>query len=112
MKTIIAGGRDYTLTANNIIFLNALWVDLPITEVVDGGARGADRGGRDWAHSMAIMVRTFPADWNKYGKRAGYLRNIEMSKYAEVVVLFPGGAGTRSMFNEAQKRGLIIYDQR
>ena len=108
MKTIIAGGRDYFLTDDDIKFLNTL----NITEVVSGCARGADEGGINYALSNNIKLTRFPALWDKYGKSAGPIRNKEMAEYAEAVVLFPGGKGTNSMYNEARKEGLRIFDLR
>lgn len=108
MKTVIAGGRDYQLTAEDYARLDRL----PITEVVSGGARGADTCGEMWATRTGKPVRRFPADWDKYGKSAGMIRNGEMAAYAEAVVLFPGGRGTDNMFQTAVRRGLVIYDYR
>lgn len=103
--TIIAGGRDYELTPED-----EAWLDtLPIREVVSGGARGADAGGEVWANKRNLPITRFPADWDTHGKRAGWLRNCEMADYAQAVVLFPGGRGTASMRQEAEKRGLVIY---
>jgi predicted Rossmann-fold nucleotide-binding protein len=35
-----------------------------------------------------------------------------MAQYADAVVLFPGGKGTQSMFDEATKAGIVIFDWR
>ena len=108
MKTIIAGGRDYFLTQDDIRFL----LTLPITEVVSGGANGADRGGEVFAQCNDIDMKRFPADWSAHGRAAGPIRNEEMAKYADAVVLFPGGKGTDNMAKVAKKHGLKIYDRR
>ena len=108
MKTIIAGGRNYFLTQEDIRFLSTL----PITEVVSGGANGADHGGEVFALNNNIVIKKFPADWTTHGRAAGPIRNEEMAKYAEAVVLFPGGAGTDSMAKLAKKYNLVIHDRR
>ena len=108
MRTIIAGGRDYQLTDEDLSFL----ASLPITEVVSGGATGADAGGEMFAYRVDIPMKRFKADWQTYGRAAGPMRNRQMAVYAEAVVLFPGGRGTNSMFNEAKKYELKIYDLR
>lgn len=108
MKTIIAGGRDYQLTNNDLLFLNTI----PITEVVSGCANGADKGGEHYAKSMSLPVKRFHAAWNAHGKAAGPIRNRQMAEYADAVVLFPGGRGTDSMFYEATRSGLRVYDRR
>ena len=109
MKIIIAGGRDYRFTTRDRTRLNHIE---GVTEVVSGGARGADTEGESWAAFHRIPVRRFLPNWDRYGKRAGMLRNREMAEYADAVALFPGGKGTESMAHEAAVRGLRIYDFR
>lgn len=109
MRLVIAGGRDYTLTRADYVSLDALAVKLGVAEVVSGGAKGADAGGEDWAKSRGFPVRLFPAQWKRYGKRAGPIRNREMAEYADAVALFPGGSGTESMRREARRSGLPVY---
>lgn len=106
LSTIIAGSRDYQLTEEDLARLN----DLPIREVVSGGSTGVDQAGKEWAGSRGIPVKRFPADWKRYSHGAGPKRNREMTKYADAVVLFPGGRGTDSMRREAVKAGIRIYD--
>lgn len=108
MKTIIAGGRDYQLTEDDWVFLGSL----SITEVVCGCARGADKGGELFGYHNDIPIKRFPADWDRYPRAAGHIRNRAMARYAEAVVLFPGGRGTANMFKEAIKTRIVIYDQR
>ena len=110
MKTIIAGGREYLFQAQDIEKLNEL--KDAITEVVSGCARGADTEGEKWADKNNIPVKKFPANWDKWGKSAGYRRNEEMAKYADAVILFPGGKGTGHMHDIAKRLGLQIYDFR
>jgi YspA, cpYpsA-related SLOG family len=109
MKLIIAGGRGYQFTAHDVEMLDAI---LDVTEVVSGGAQGADAEGEEWAAERGIPVRTFRADWNKHGRAAGPIRNREMAEYADALALFPGGRGTDSMFREGTKAGLKIFDWR
>jgi predicted Rossmann-fold nucleotide-binding protein len=109
MKLIIAGGRDYQFTTRDRTRLNRVE---GVTEVVSGGARGADQEGESWAAFHDIPVRRFLPNWDRHGKRAGMLRNREMAEYADAVALFPGGKGTENMAHEAAIRGLRIYDFR
>lgn len=109
MKLIIAGGRNYKFTKEDIEALNDIqYVD----EVVSGGAPGADGCGERWATARGIPVRRFLADWKRYGRGAGPIRNREMAQYADAVVLFPGGRGTESMYQEAARAGIKIFDWR
>lgn len=114
MKLIIAGGRDYHLSRDDVEFLDDLhaWRETRVTEVVCGMATGADSYGRMWAMCRGIPVKEFPADWKTYGKSAGPYRNREMAKYADALVVFTGGAGTDSMERHARAHGLLVFDRR
>ena len=108
MKLIITGGRNYRLTKKDIETLDKIL----ISEVVSGGATGADASGESYAYYRSIPVRKFPADWQSYGKAAGPIRNKQMAEYADAVALFPGGRWTESMYQEAKKAGIEIFDYR
>jgi hypothetical protein len=112
MKVIIAGGRDYVFTTSDIQLLNRLRIQIPITEVVSGGARGADHCGEEWANKHNIPIKLFPANWDKHGKAAGAKRNKQMAQYADAVILFPGGRGTDCMFELAGEEKIKIFDYR
>ena len=106
MKTIIAGSRDYTnYQAVRSIMDRCPWA---VTEVVCGGARGADAMGDQWAKEKGVAVKPFPADWKRqpdgsYDKTAGFKRNEEMAVYADACVAFWDGEspGTRDMIDRA-----------
>jgi hypothetical protein len=110
MKLIIAGGRYYAFTEADREFLDSMLDE--VTEVVSGGATGADKCGELWANLNGIPIKLFAADWNLLGRKAGPIRNQQMAEYADAVVLFPGGKGTESMYNNAKKYGLKIFDRR
>ena len=56
-----------------------------------------------------IKVMRFPANWKKYGKKAGPIRNETMAKNAEgLVAIWDGQSrGTTSMINLATRYGYI-----
>lgn len=110
MKLIIAGGRDYKFTRADIKRLNEIRDDFNIVEVVSGKARGADSQGELWANWYNIPIKPFPADWKKFNKMAGFLRNTEMSLYADALAIFKGGNGTADMLKKAKKENLVIFD--
>lgn len=112
MKLIVAGGRDYNDAKRGMALLDTIAKYRPITEIVSGGSTGADRMGEVFARISNIPVKVFMADWNTHGRAAGPIRNRQMAKYADAVVLFPGGRGTLSMYNEAKRAGIDIYDFR
>ncbi len=73
-------------------------------------ARGADRLGERYAKERGYPVRLFPADWEKFGKSAGYRRNAEMAKYADGLIAFWDGrsAGTGHMIYLAKKNAIKV----
>jgi hypothetical protein len=79
--------------------------------VLSGAARGVDRMGERWARENGPPVDKYPADWNKYGRSAGYKRNNEMAKNADALLALWDfkSKGTRHMINLAKKAGLTIY---
>lgn len=112
MKIIIAGGRDYQPTLYVRQKLKELLVHYGCTEVVSGGATGADALGEELAASMNIPVKRFLPNWNLYGKGAGPVRNIEMARYAEAAILLKGGRGTESMRQATRRAHLpILFDE-
>lgn len=112
MRTIIAGGRDYNFNSKDEEFLDSIADS--ITEVVEGGATGADTCARYWATKRGIPTKTFHADWWRNGMAAGPIRNREMAEYAKngQCILFPGGKGTDSMCSIATSAGLKVIDKR
>jgi len=109
MKTIIAGSRNIT---DPIILDVALEkVSWPITEIVSGGARGVDELGEGWASATRRPYKVFLAEWDKFGKSAGYRRNVEMAKYADALIAIWDGKskGTKHMIDIAKEKGLVVY---
>lgn len=70
--------------------------------------------GELWAKKHGIPVAPFPADWNKFGKRAGAIRNADMAMYADALVAVWDGKsrGTRDMIKKAEALGLKFYVKR
>lgn len=108
-KVIVAGGREF----NNYELLRAKldWIlqnKLPDVEIVSGAARGADSLGERYAEENNLGIHRKPADWDTYGKSAGYRRNAEMADYADGCVCFWDGKsrGTKHMIDLAKKKGI------
>ncbi len=118
-KVIIAGSRGF----DDYLKLSMVCVDIlgirayptgqaaAMTEIVSGGARGADTLGEKFAEQYGSSVKSFPADWDKHGKSAGYIRNEAMAEYANVLIAFWDGEsrGTKHMIDLALKHGLDIH---
>lgn len=110
MKTIIAGSR--TATRQNVLdAISACAWSNSITTVITGKAQGADAYGEEWARSKGIQVLEFHADWAKYGKRAGPIRNVAMANAAQALIAVWDGEsrGTANMIEEARNRGLKVF---
>lgn len=107
MKVIIAGSRGITEYEPFAEELDSLVEDeaMSITEVVSGTARGVDQMGERWAKERGIPVKRFPADWERYGKSAGYRRNEQMALYADGLIAFWDGEsrGTKHMIDLAKE---------
>lgn len=109
MKVIIAGSRsitDYSVVAEAVEKSG-----FEITEVVSGCAGGVDRLGEKWAKNHKIPIKKFPAQWSKYGKSAGYVRNGAMARYADALIAVWDGVsrGTKHMMDLAKKEGVKFY---
>ena len=78
MRVAIIGGRDF----NDYGLLEDTLKSFKdkMSLVVSGAARGADILGERWAINNGIKTLIFPANWEKYGKRAGFIRNEDIIK--------------------------------
>lgn len=109
MRIIVCGGRDYNnqKTVNTVLY--AIHMKNPITEIIEGGASGADTCARNFANKAGIKVTTVPAKWKELGNYAGFYRNNQMADMKpDLVVAFPGGKGTAMMIQIARKRDIPI----
>jgi hypothetical protein len=112
MKVIIAGGRDFKdirLVMKNMDHHLSKCKHLDI-EIVSGAASGADTLGEEYAKTRNYPIKQFPANWDKFKKGAGYIRNTEMAEYADALVAFWDGKsrGTMHMINIANKKGIQV----
>lgn len=109
LKVIVAGSRtfhDYEYLAKE------LDIRIPpfIEEIVSGDAEGPDKMGAKWAEEHRYPVKHFPAQWDKYGKSAGMIRNHEMGDYADSLIAFWDGKsrGTRDMIEYMRKQNKYV----
>ena len=105
MKVIIAGSREFK---DYELLKKVCDEHLEGTDefvIISGTARGADKLGEDYAIERGQSILRFPADWDKYGKSAGYKRNEEMAKVADMLIAFWDGEsrGTKHMIDLATK---------
>lgn len=83
-------------------------------EIVSGGAKGADSLGAKWAKENNVKLTEYLPDWEKFGKRAGFLRNEDIIKNCDEVLCFwngvsKGTANSLSIAKRLKKPTLIIY---
>jgi len=110
MKIIIAGSRDF----NDYDLLkkkcDRFFGEKLYYEIVSGTAKGADLLGERYAKEKYYPITKFPADWDKYGKSAGYIRNKQMADYADGLIAFWDGKskGTKLMIDLAEKKGIEV----
>jgi hypothetical protein len=109
MRTIIAGSRN--VTDYNIINFVMFKIDWKPTEIISGTANGVDKLGEQWAIKNNIPLKQYPADWNKYGKSAGYKRNLLMAENADALVAIWDGIskGTKHMIDIAKKKNIKTF---
>ena len=104
-KVIVAGSRDFTNYEVLKQKLDVLLANKERVVIVSGGARGADKMGERYASERNLSCEIYPADWDKFGKGAGYRRNEQMAKVADGLVAFWDGKskGTSHMIELMQK---------
>lgn len=110
-RVLVCGGRDYDDVAHIYATLDTLDKKVGITRIISGGAEGADSFAHLWAVDRHKPTDVYLADWNKWGKGAGPLRNQRMIDEGKptLVVAFPGGRGTADMCRRARDYGIPIY---
>lgn len=112
MIVLVCGGRDYDDSRRMREVLNELHATSPITLLVHGGARGADSMAGRWAEARSIFVSSYPADWRRHGRAAGPKRNqhILETSHPDLVIAFPGGAGTDDMKRRARSARVEVRE--
>lgn len=112
-RIVVVGCRNY----NNYNEAKE-YIDFCISEIrkkhtlifVSGGCSGADLMGERYAAENGFKVERYPAEWEKYGKAAGPMRNEQMAHVADYVICFwdSKSKGTKLMVGYAKKYGKPI----
>lgn len=105
MKVLVCGARDYKNYKKIETFLKDLPKD---TIIIHGGCEGADNMAGEIAYKLNFKVLVFKAEWNKYGKAAGPIRNQKMiEQKPDLVIAFHDciekSKGTKDMISKAEK---------
>jgi len=110
----IVGSRtfdDYDLLVKEV---DKLASKTKITRIVSGGASGADTLAEHYARTNDISLCVYPADWKKYGKRAGFLRNHKIIEECDICLAFWDGnsKGTKhsiDLARDTHKKTYVVY---
>lgn len=107
MRVMVTGGRgfaDYSLAAATL----GRYLSTADT-LVHGACRGCDEICARIAQETGIVTEPHPAQWDRYGKAAGPIRNREMiDSGIDLVIVFPGGRGTANAERLARERGIRV----
>lgn len=103
-KVVIAGSRDFDNYNELKRIIDSLNLS-PEDEIVSGTAKGSDSLGELYGENNNIKVVRYPAEWDKYGKVAGFKRNAQMADYATEGVIFWDGRsrGSQNMIYQLGK---------
>jgi hypothetical protein len=112
MKALVCGGRGFSDADRMTAIMDAAVKRLGITEIIQGGAPGADFLAKRWAKARSVPCSEFLADWDHFGKAAGPMRNRLMLEEGkpDLVIAFAGGAGTGNMVRIATAAGIRVIE--
>jgi len=110
MHVLITGSRDWTDVETIATRLTLLPAG---TMIMHGAARGADRIAARIARSLGLRVTAYPANWARYGKAAGVIRNRQMlDQRPDLVIAFhpdlTQSRGTADCVRDAHRRGIRV----
>lgn len=111
MKMLVAGSRTIQNVGLVRQWMNAMWIEFgPIDLTITGGAKGVDSIAESLARKAEVSGLVIHADWKKHGRRAGYVRNVEMLKELEdgdlvLVIMENDSPGSKMMLEIALGRG-------
>lgn len=105
MKLLVAGSRTYLDYGVIARVLDESIEDFGDVEIIHGGARGVDHLAKQYCKDRNLAAIEMKADWARYKKRAGSIRNGEMAKAADHAILFWDGksSGTKDMLTKMQQ---------
>ena len=107
-RLVVAGSRDFNDYSLLSAELDKLLAGKTNITIVSGTARGADRLGERYAAEHNLRIERFPAEWEKYHKGAGPIRNMKMVQSADAVIVFwdNESSGTKNIIECARKQDI------
>lgn len=114
---LVCGGRHFTDYPLLCSVLDSSIGNMCDMEIVSGHCQGAERLGEIYAEEHGFSVKMFPAEWEKYQRKAGPIRNRQMIDYIKpfanrFVVAFTSEntVGTRYTMSLAKKAGIPVME--
>jgi hypothetical protein len=112
VKVLVCGSRQFSDSLTATVTIMDRLASLPEGAVViHGGALGADKIAAEVAADYGHEVHAFYADWDKHGKKAGIIRNLQMlAERPDLVIAFWNGSsrGTGHTITEARRRNVPV----
>lgn len=114
MKVALVGSRTFSNYEMMCAFIERSLSDTEfssIETVVSGGARGADTLAEQYARENGLELIVFPAEWERYGRKAGPLRNVKIIQECDLCFAFWDGQsrGTKHDIDLCKKMGKKCY---
>lgn len=88
LRFLVSGSRNYGPLSKVAEFVETVAKKYPHATLVHGGAEGVDLKAQDAAIDCKLRIELHPAQWDKFGHRAGFVRNEAMVRVAHHVVAF------------------------
>ena len=112
MKVVIFGSRSIEESQANIDLISKALKEMKLvpTLIISGAARGGDILGEKWAKQNKCALDRCPANWDLYGKRAGFIRNKQMCEKADAGICFwdEVSRGTSNMLQLCKEKGISV----
>ena len=107
MRIAVVGSRDFS----DAELVYQVLSRYNISHIVSGGARGADTLAIVYAEVMGIPYTIYAAEWDKYGRAAGFIRNKDIVDDCAQVIAFWNGIskGTQHTLVYARKQGKLLH---
>jgi hypothetical protein len=114
MRILVCGGRDFLDRVYLFSVLDKCLTENRNIEIISGMARGADMFAYEWAKENHVKCHEFPADWDRYKKAAGPIRNQQMidEGYPDLGIAFKGTSGTADMVRRLHNHNIPVLDLR
>lgn len=111
MRIAIVGSRDFHDYKSMKIFIFDKIKLHQIETIVSGGASGADTLAEKFAKEFNLKLEVYKANWELYGKKAGFVRNKDIVKNSEVIFAFWDGKskGTENTIYLAEKSKKQVF---